>query len=209
MRQLAGVGIAIAFAYIGQANAQTPALHDHASREAELESLAQNLDGVVKVCSAMAVRGGSSDKSIRRPEQFATDRGMLTFLETVPAELEQARTPAFGPARFGRWLDPHATIYLLAYDNNPVCRALVFNSEFVNDVRPKLFNLIQLDNFWKSTEIDSQVESTTGPLLRSVFLSPPGVNVQPMVSVTANGGSVKAGQTQMTIAVSLVAKGEK
>ncbi|MFN5128477.1 MAG: hypothetical protein ACK519_11775 [Sphingomonadaceae bacterium] len=204
---------ALALAFCSQANAQTNAPHTHASisysKDSEIESLATNLDNVVKVCSAMSVRGLSDDKSIRRPEKFATDKGILRFLDPVPTELMAIAEPKFGTARFAQWFDPHATIYIIAYDNKPLCRALVSRSEWAGEVRPSLFKLIQIDNFWKSSEIDTKVDAPNGQLLRSVFLSTPGQTVQPMVAVTANEAVTDDGEIQLTITVAMASKGEK
>ena len=205
--------LGLVLAFCSQAHAQSNAPHHDASvsgsKEAEIESLAINLDGLVKVCSAMAVRGLSDDKSIRRPEKFATDNGFLTFFDQVPAELMAAANPRNGPARFAQWFDPHATIYIVAYENKPQCRALVSRSEWTNEIRPALFKLIQIDNFWKLSEIDTKIDTPNGPFLRSVFLSEASPTVQPMVSITANSSASVDGPTQLTIAVSMISKGEK
>ena len=209
----ASVFLGLVLAFCSQANAQFNAPHDHAtisgSKEAEIESLAMNLDGLIKVCSAMAVRGLSDDKSIRRPEKYATDNGFLRFFDQPPAELMAAANPQYGPARFAQWFDPHAMIYIVVYENEPQCRALVSRSEWANEIRPALFRLIQIDNFWKSSEIDTKIDTPNGSLLRSVFLSEAGPTVQPMVSITANSSASNEGQTQLVVAVSMISKGEK
>ena len=203
----------LALNFCSQANAQFNAPHDHASisgsKEAEIDSLAINLDGLVKVCSAMAIRALSDDKSVRRPEKFATDSGFLKFFDQVPAELIAVANPQYGPARFAQWFDPHATIYIVAYESRPQCRALVSRSEWATEIRPALFRLIQIDNFWKPSEIDTKIDTPNGSFLRSVFLSEAGPTVQPMVSITANSSASNDGQTQLTISVSMISKGEK
>ncbi|MEJ7925606.1 hypothetical protein WG908_02405 [Sphingobium sp. AN641] len=208
MKGLALFGLALA----APASAQAPPPHiedkSPAAKDREIRSLAVNLDNVIKACSAISVRGGSADKSIRRPEQAAIDRGLLTYSTDIPPNIVAASNPRFGKFRFGKWFDPHAQILILAYETTPLCLVLVGQSQWVQEARPELYALIQNDNFWKPSKIDQLTSESDGSFLHTVFIADTGNSSQPTISIMANTGPEKDGNAQLTMTVSLISKGQ-
>lgn len=172
------------------------------SPEEEIASLASNLDAAIKVCTEESARAAARRTESGKVEKRATDAGMLTWTAEPPQELvEQARGR---PARFGRWLDPHATIWMIAYDSYPSCRILVGGSPWAAQVRPTLYAKIMDDNFWKVDEAEKALE---GGIVRATFYAdlPANQAVRPMISVVAPTTSVE-GALQLSIGVHVVNK---
>ncbi|WEK44557.1 MAG: hypothetical protein P0Y64_07155 [Candidatus Sphingomonas colombiensis] len=175
------------------------------SADEEIRSLAINLDNAIKLCSAEIVRASTGEKVISKAENAALDKGMLTWMVDPPKQLvEMARDR---PARFGRWADPHASIFVIAHETSPTCRILVGESPWTAAVRPVLYAKIQDDNFWKS---DGPEQPFAAESVRATFHANVSkeAKVQPMISIVAPTSS-KEGGIQLSIGVHLVAEGEK
>lgn len=175
------------------------------SADEEIRSLAVNLDNAIKLCTETAVRAAAGIKEAGKAERTAIDNGWLTWVGDPPKQLvEHARGR---PARFGRWLDPHAVIYVIAYDAAPTCRILVGGSPWANVVRPALYAKIQDDNFWKS---DGPEQPFEGDSVRTTFHADVSekAKVRPVISVAAPVKPQEGG-TQLSIGVHLVAEGKK
>lgn len=172
------------------------------SPEEEIASLASNLDAAIKVCSEESARAAAHRTEIGKVEKRAINAGMLTWISEPSQDLvEQARGR---PARFGRWLDPHARIWMIAYDSYPSCRILVGGSPWTAQVRPILYSKITDDNFWKVDEAEKSLE---GDMVRATFYAdlPANQAVRPIISIVAPKTSVE-GALQLSIGVHVVNK---
>lgn len=191
--------------------AQEPEPHQHSgatlSREAEIDSLATNLDNMIKACTSISVRGGTPSKAVLPQEQLALDKGILEYSDIIPPQLQSISKPELGSFKFGKWFDPHATILILAYDNSPLCRALVMDSKWIDDVRPKLYELVQSDNFWKPEQIDLNDPKPNEHWLRSRWAADIGGKITPSLQITADTGPLNPGKPRMIITLSVLSKG--
>lgn len=178
------------------------------SRESEISSLARNLDSVVKLCGELAVRAAMADTAAGRVETASVARGLLKFTATPPAALTTAANSKYGGARFGRWFDPHATIWIIGYEKAPTCRVLVTDSEWAADAVPELEKLVQVGNFWHP---QASADPLPPGLVRSVFTADTAARggVVPWLTITAFPGARAAGKVQLTLSVSLVSEAEK
>jgi hypothetical protein len=187
--------------------------HDHGpasvsgSAADEIASLALNLDNVVKVCSGITVRVAAGSSELGKAEKQAASDGLLTWLGSPPAELKAQTQAKYGPARFGRWFDPHASIWIIAYETTPTCRILVGGSAWTPSVRPALYAKMQDDAFWK---MDGPEQPFQTDAVRAAFHAdlPDGVPLLPMVTIVAPVKSVD-GAMQLSIGVHIVKKEEK
>lgn len=191
----------------GTVAAQVPGHREPAAitgaRDSEISSLAQNLDSIVKLCGELAVRAATADTAAGRIETATVAKGLVKFTASPPAALAAAANPKYGPARFGRWFDPHATIWILGYEKAPTCRVLVTDSEWAADAVPELERLVQVGNFWKPT---ASADPLPPGLVRSVFVAETGrrEGVVPWLTITSFPGARAPGKSQLTLSVSLV-----
>ena len=172
------------------------------SAEMEVASLAVNIDNAIKVCSEESARAAAGRSEIGKIEKRAVDAGLLKWIGNPSAPLvAQAKGR---PARFGQWFDPHATIWMIAYDSYPSCRILVAGSPWTMHVRPALYAKIQDDNFWTLGEAEQPFDQG---LVRASFHAqlPPTVNIRPQLSVVAPV-SPSGGAIQLSVGVHMVSK---
>ena len=177
----------------------------YGSAEEEVRSLALNLDHAIKVCSEESVRAAARRKDVGRAEKRAVDSGLLSWFADPPAALVAHAKGR--PARYGRWADPHATVFMIAYDVDPTCRILVGGSPWTGRVRPALYAKIQDDHFWQS---DGPEQPFDGDSVRATFHAdlPASVNSRPVISISAPA-SPREGATQLSIGVHMLNKEEK
>ena len=190
-----------------QAPGQPPPAPVTGSRESEIASLAQNLDSTVKLCGELAVRAALAESKPGRLETASLARGLLKFAEIPPAALAAA-SPKYGAARFGQWFDPHAAIWIIAYEKAPTCRVLVTDSEWGADAVPELEKLVQVGNFWKPRASDDPLPPG---LARSVFVAEAARrgDVVPWLTITSSPGAKAPGKVQLTLSVSLMSEAKK
>jgi hypothetical protein len=129
--------------------------------------------------------------------------GMVEFLDNPPASMAAMARPQYGPPRFARWLDPHAVILIVSYQQTPTCRIVVTNSEWAHRVLPELQRFVQVGDFWRPGD-----SSETAPegLNRTVFTgqTQSDAATQPMLTITQPREPAGQSSVQLTIGVSLV-----
>ena len=119
----------------------------NATPDFEVESLANNLDDAVKVCSSM-IASAANKSPPYRPEQVVRENGRLRNIVEPNASMLSLANPKFGTAKFASWFDPHANIVMMSYQNAPYCRIFVQNSQWAGRIRPSLERLVQVGDFW-------------------------------------------------------------
>lgn len=191
-----------------------PRNHDHdiksflGSPEQEISDLAQNIDNAIKLCGEETARAATKRTEPGKTEQLALQKGLLKFVDNPPAALrDMANSEKFGPARFARWLDPHAVIWMVINTEQPICRILVGASPWTRFIRPQLYKHIQSDNFWK---IDEAEKPAGDKLLQTNFYAdlPQQKNVRPMLVVSAPKEEVE-GALQLNVSVSIIRIAER
>jgi hypothetical protein len=174
------------------------------SAEDEVRSLAINVDSAIKLCTGLSGMVAAGRADISGAERRSTQAGIFSWIADPSAELKAQAVARRGSARFGRWFDPHASIWIIAYEKVPSCEILVGGSPWTSQVRPVLYAKIQDDNFWKAEGPEQQV---AGKVLRAVFAAdvPQMKNVRPLITVTAPIKATEGG-TQLAIGVHVVNK---
>jgi hypothetical protein len=124
--------------------------------EREAVALGKNINAAIRACDRQAVEPTSE----ARASQKTLEEQRIHFSDTAPGYISQLGGGKFGPARFHRWLDPHAEVWLVAYTMTPACRVIVLNSAFAQASRPELERLITSDSFWKKDGANSFVTAS-------------------------------------------------
>ena len=144
----------------------------------EATSLAKNIDSAIQACDLQIV---SPTTEARAGQEGLEARG-IKFQNEAPEIVKSVAGGKFGPARLHQWLDPHATIWLVASTQTSTCRVLV-NGTYVQAALPELEQLIQAGNFYKL----DKAQSITGPdYVRTIFRGslPKQSTVNPTVTLT-------------------------
>jgi hypothetical protein len=143
------------------ASAATAQNADHADHVGwdmarEAKSLGFNVDAAIRACNYQIVEPTSEARAAQRTLE---GKG-IRFTDEAPAYISQLSGGRFGPARYHRWFDPHAEIWLVAYTSTEACRVVVLNARYAQASRPELERLITVDGFWAKDGINSTDTST-------------------------------------------------
>ncbi|MEZ5654616.1 MAG: hypothetical protein R3E04_01815 [Sphingobium sp.] len=174
------------------------------STEQEVASLATNVDKAIQACGIHAAAFG------RTKGEALTHRG-ISLSDEAPDSIRALSSPStLGASRYHRWLDPHAEIWLIASKEKPACRIGISNSRWVNEIGPKLAELVQVGNYWRpAREGENRISSTEqGPIQTDYVMDvPEPATVRPLLVVTTpRSGTVLSGGQQMIITVLMLAK---
>jgi hypothetical protein len=172
------------------------------SDEREIASLAQNLDNAVKVCAEIALRSGMNKTEPGKSESLALKVGLLEYSEPSDDAGVPPPNPKFGARKFGRWLDPHAHVTLVSYEA-PVCILYVSNSDWAQETRSELYDLLQVGNFYKPTGAEQSPKGGT----RRIFQAETPDEIRFLPTVTVDSFDAEdAKEPQLAVTVAMVSK---
>lgn len=171
----------------------------------EVEALAANIDTAIKGCGMYLGKNNPNGDQTADPLKNAP----LVSRQQQPAELTVLASSLVGEARWYRWFDPHAEIWLAGSFSKPACRIAVSKSDYVGKIVPTLTKLVQVGNFWRPARDDENpfagTPSTGEPGNHNlVFAADPiaGGRLRPLLMITTppEGATLTAGQ-QMLVTV--------
>lgn len=150
----AGLALAVGAAmFTAAAAAQVPDHAEHPGWDAEREarSLGSNIDAAIRACNHQL---GEETPEGRASQRTLEAKG-IRFTDDAPAYISRLAGGRFGPARYHRWLDPHAEIWVVAYTTTEACRVVVVNARYAQASRSELERLITADGFWRKDAANS------------------------------------------------------
>lgn len=152
----------LVFAASAAAQVTSHAQHPEWDAQREARSLGLNIDAGIRACNNQVVE----ETAEARATQRTLEGKGLRLADVAPPYITQLAGGKFGPARYHRWLDPHAEIWLVAYTATEACRVVVLNARYAQAARGELERLITADGFWQK---DSANSATSGADWSTVF----------------------------------------